>query len=185
MTEQGLGTCYLGGQGVASAGHKIMATLSGSSLDWKEYPGDPSAKSATATATLAQGASGPIPGTSNLIAVPDSFVATWKGSGHESSPSGDFAITMTIRAGQVGQVVGHIDRPTLNCKYDLVLDKATTQSIILTEQGLGTCYLGGQGVASAGHKIMATLSGKSLDWKEYPGDPSAKSATATATLAMS
>jgi hypothetical protein len=109
--------------------------------------------------------------------VPDGFLAIWKGTGHQSIPSVDFAITLTMRGGQVGETVGRMERPTLNCGADLVLDKATSQALTLTEQG-GGC---GQGVG--GNKIVATLNGSSLDWKEYQGDPSANSAIGTATLA--
>ena len=170
---------------MAGNGYKILASLSGSSLGWKEFASDPSAinPTASASATLAQGSSGAIPGTSNLIAIPDADIGTWKGSGHAFSPSVDFAITMTIRAGQVGQVVGEIDRPTLGCKQDLILDKATTQSITLTEQG-GFCSVSAGQVAGNGYKILASLSGSSLDWKEFPGDPSAGNASATSTLTM-
>ena len=171
MTEQG-GGC---GQGVG--GNKIVATLNGTSLEWKEYQGDPSAGSAIGTALLAHGTSGTISGTENLIAVPDGFVATWKGTGHQSIPSVDFGITLTLRGGQIGETVGHMVRPTVNCEADLILDKATSQTITMAEEG-GGC---GQGVG--GYKIVATLNGNSLDWKEYQGDPSGSSAIGTATLA--
>jgi hypothetical protein len=171
MTEEGAGC----GQGVG--GNKIVATLNGTSLEWKEYQGDPSAGSAIGTAFLAKGTSGTISGTSNLIAVPDGFVATWKGTGHQSIPSVDFAITLTLRGGQIGETVGHMVRPTVNCEADLILDKATSQTITMAEQGAGC----GQGVG--GNRIIATLDGNSLDWKEYQGDPSGSSAIGTATLA--
>jgi hypothetical protein len=180
LTELGGGgVCVAGGQGVG--GTKIVATLNGTSLDWKEYQGDPAASSAIANATLATGTSGSIPGTSDLLSVPDGYVGTWKGTGHEASPSADFAITLIIRAGQVGETVANMNRPTLNCQADLILDKSTTQAITLTELGGGgVCVAEGQSVG--GTKIVVSLSGTSLDWKEYPGDPSSTSATATATL---
>ena len=180
LTEQGA-TCWVGGQRSAYAGSKIVASLGGAALDWKEF-WDPLASSASAVATLAQGSSGAIPGTSNLIAIPNAYAGTWKGSGHAFSPAVDFAITMSLRAGQVGQLVGEIDRPTLGCKQGLILDKATTQSITLTEQG-ATCWVGGQRSAYAGSKIVASLGGAALDWKEF-WDPLASSASAVAMLSI-
>jgi len=171
MTEQG-GGCA---QGVG--GSKIVATLNGTSLAWKEYQGDPSAGSAIGSAVLAQGTSGTIPGTSTLLAVPDGFVATWKGTGHQSIPSVDYAITLTLRGGQIGETVGHMVRVTVNCEADLILDKATSQTITMTEQG------GGCAEGVGGNKIVATLNGDSLDWEEYQGDPSGSSAIGTAKLA--
>jgi hypothetical protein len=184
MTEQGGAYCYANGQGVAPPGSKVVASLSGTALDWKEFAADPSSSSATATATLAQASSGPIAGTSNLLAVPASYVGTWRGSGHQFLPSADFAITMTLQPGQIGAVVGSLDRPTLGCQKDLLLDKATTRSITMTEQGGAYCYADGQGVAPPGSKIVASLSGATLDWKEFAADPSSSSAAATAILAQ-
>jgi hypothetical protein len=185
MTEQGGGGCYANGQGVSPSGSKLVATLTGTTLDWKEFATDPSSSSAAATAVLAQGSSGPIAGTSNLLAVPDSYVGTWKGPGHVFLPSADFAIAMTIQPGQIGTVVGSLDRPTLGCQRDLILDKATDQSITMTEQGGGGCYANGQGVSPSGSKLVATLSGSTLDWKEFATDPSSSSAAATGTLVKS
>ena len=148
-------------------------------MSWNEYQADPSSENAMASASLSQASSGAIPGTSNLLALPDGYAGTWKGSAHEISPPADFAITMTMQAGQIGTVVGHIDRPSLggSCQQDLILDKATDQSITLTENG-GYC-----GAVAAGTKIVASLSGASMSWSEYQADPSSGNPMATATLA--
>jgi hypothetical protein len=171
MTENG-GYCSIG------QGAKIVASLSGASVGWSEYQTDPSTGNPIATATLSQASSGTVPGTSNLLTVPDGFVGTWKGSAHENIPPADFAIIMTIQSGQVGSKVGHIDRPSLGggCQQDLILDKATAQSITMTENG-GYCSIG------QGAKIVASPSGASMDWQEFQTDPSAGSPIATATLA--
>jgi len=171
LTEHG-GGCS---QGIG--GNKIVASRSGASIQWKEYQADPSTSSAIGTALLAQGTSGTIPGTSTLLAVPDGFVATWKGTGHQSIPSVEFAITLTLRGGQIGETVGHMVRVTVNCEADLILDKATSQTITMTEQG------GGCAEGVGGNKIVATLNADSLDWEEYQGDPSGSSAIGTAKLA--
>ena len=173
LTENG-GYC-----GVVAVGTKIVASLSGASMSWNEYQADPSSENAMASASLSQASSGAIPGTSNLLALPDGYAGTWKGSAHEISPPADFAITMTMQAGQIGTVVGHIDRPSLggSCQQDLILDKATDQSITLTENG-GYC-----GAVAAGTKIVASLSGASMSWSEYQADPSSGNPMATATLA--
>lgn len=180
LTEQGGGgTCVADNQNVT--GSKIVVTLHNGTLDWKEYQGEPASSSAISTAILGQGASGPIAGTSNLVAVPDGFLGTWRGTGHEASPSGDFAITIIIRVGQVGETVANMQRPTLGCGADLVLDKATTQAITLTELGGGgTCVVANQNVT--GSKLVLTLNGSSIDWKEYNGDPSTNPGIASATL---
>jgi hypothetical protein len=180
LTEQGGGgTCAVGNQNVT--GSKIVLSLHNGTVEWKEYEGDPSSSSATSTAILGQGASGPIAGTSTFLGVPDAFLGTWRGTGHESSPSADFAITIIIRVGQVGETVATMDRPTLGCNANLTLDKATAQSIVLTEQGGGgTCAVSNQNVT--GSKLVLILTGTSIDWKEYPGDPSTNPAIASATL---
>jgi hypothetical protein len=84
-----------------------------------------------------------------------------------------------MQAGQIGTVVGHLDRPSLDgrCQQNLILDKATSQSITLTENG-GYC-----GAVAVGTKIVASLSGASMSWNEYQADPSSGNPMATATLA--
>ncbi len=174
LTENG-GYC-----GAVAAGTKIVASLSDASMSWNEYQADPSSGNPMASAILTQASSGAIPGTSNLVALPDGYAGTWKGSAHEISPSSDYAIIMTMQAGQIGTVVGHIDRPSLggSCQQDLILDKATSQSITLTENG-GYC-----GAVAAGTKIVASLSDASMSWNEYQADPLSGNPMATATLAM-
>jgi hypothetical protein len=174
LTENG-GYC-----GAVAAGTKIVASLSDASMSWNEYQADPSSGNPMASAILSQASSGAIPGTSNLVALPDGYAGTWKGSAHEISPSSDYAIIMTMQAGQIGTVVGHIDRPSLggSCQQDLILDKATSQSITLTENG-GYC-----GAVAAGTKIVASLSDASMSWNEYQADPLSGNPMATATLAM-
>jgi TIR domain len=164
LTEQGY--CNM-------AGAKIVASLSGASMGWKEFQTDPSSENPIASSILSQAGSGPIPGTTDLLAVPDGYAGTWKGTAHEINPSTDFAIILTIQTGQVGTKVAHIDRPSLGCQQDLILDKSTTQSITLTEQGY--CNM-------AGAKVVASLSGSSIDWKEFQTDPSSGNPIATATL---
>ena len=154
-------------------GTKVVASLSGGTMDWKEFQTDPSSGNPIATATLTQASSGSIRGTSDLLAVPDGYLGTWKGTGHEISPSADFAITLTLQAGKIGTKVGTSDRPTASCQQDLTLDKATSQSITMTENGY--CTL-------PGTKIVASLNGSSIDWKEFQGDPSSGNPVATATL---
>jgi hypothetical protein len=172
MTESG---SYCGN---VASGTKIVASLNGASMDWNEYQTDPSAGNPIAAATLSQASSGSIPGTSNLLALPDAYVGTWKGSVHEITPPADFAIVMTLQAGQIGSKIGHIDRPSLggSCQQDLILDKATTQSITMTESG---SYCGN---VASGTKIVASLSGASMDWNEFQTDPSAGNPIATAAL---
>ncbi len=179
-TAQSITLTENGGSCSVAQGTKIVASLSGATMGWNEYQGDPSSGNPIASATLSQGSSGAIPGTPDLLAVPDGYAGTWKGSAHEINPASDFAITMTIQTGQVGTVVGHIDRPSLGayCQQDLILDKATDQSITLTENG-GSCSV------AQGTKIVASLSGGSVDWNEYQGDPSSGNPIATATLATS
>jgi TIR domain len=174
LTENG-GYC-----GAVAAGTKIVASLGDASMSWNEYQADPSSGNAMASAILTQASSGAIPGTSNLVALPDGYPGTWKGSAHEISPSSDYALIMTMQAGQIGTVVGHIDRPSLggSCQQDLILDKATSQSITLTENG-GYC-----GAVAVGTKIVASLSGASMSWNEYQADPLSGNPMATATLAM-
>jgi len=89
---------------------------------------------------------------------------------------------MTIQTGEIGTVVGNIDRPTLGCKVDLFLDKATSQAITLTERFAPQtgCFVSGQSVA--GTKIVASVSGTTMDWKEFQGDPSSGNPIATAML---
>lgn len=173
LTENG-GYC-----GAVAAGTKIVASLSDASMSWNEYQADPSSGNPMASAILSQASSGAIPGTSNLVALPDGYAGTWKGSAHEISPSSDYAIIMTMQSGQIGTVVGHIDRPSLggSCHQDLILDKATSQSITLTENG-GYC-----GAVAVGTKIAASLSGASMSWNEYQADPLSGNPMATATLA--
>jgi len=173
LTETG-GYC-----GAVAAGTKIVASLSNASMSWNEYQADPSSGNPMASAILSQSSSGTIPGTSNLLALPDGYAGTWRGSAHEISPSADYAIIMTMQAGQIGTVVGHLDRPTLDgrCQQNLILDKATSQSITLTENG-GYC-----GAVAVGTKIVASLSGASMSWNEYQADPSSGNPMATATLA--
>ena len=172
MSESG-GSCSIG------QGTKIAASVSGASLSWKEYQGDPSSSNPIATATLSRASTGSIPGTSNLLALPNGYVGTWRGSAHELNPSTDFAIIMTLQPGDIGTKVGTINRPSLGgyCQQDLILDKATTQSIALSESG-GSCSVG------QGTKVLASLTATTVGWNEYQGDPSSSNPIATATLSQ-
>jgi hypothetical protein len=142
----------------------------------------------------------PIPGTAvgptmppaalgNSLDLPTALVGTWKGTAHESSPSGDFAVVLALRPGQVGSVIGQIDEPTLgNCHFILKLDKVTGQSIQATEDhdpnsSSYNCYINGVAISSAGNtRMSASLSGTSIEWKEAYGTSLSDSPTATATL---
>jgi hypothetical protein len=119
--------------------------------------------------------------------LPAALVGTWKGTAHESNPSGDFAVVVTLRAGQVGAVVGQIDKPTLNCHVILKLDKVTGQSIEVTEDydpnSLSVCYINGVAISDARNtRMSASLSGNSIEWKEAYQTSLSDSPTATATL---
>jgi hypothetical protein len=164
-------------------GTKIVASLGSATMGWKEFQADPSSGNPIATATLATASAGPIPGTTDLLAVPDGYAGTWKGSAHEITPPVDFGIVMTIQSGQIGTKVGHIDRPSVNCQQDLILDKATDQSLTLTEQYGPGSYCA-QSVA-LGIKIVIDRTGASMDWKEFQADPSAGNPIASATLGSS
>jgi hypothetical protein len=143
----------------------------------------PSASTPSTPTPGTGGPTTPLTSSPSSLDLPAAFVGTWKGTGHEFSQNVDFAVTVTLRSGQVGSVVGDIDRPTMSCHLGLVLDKVVGQSIEGTEAastGNGICGpSGGQRFAEAGTKMSLSLRGASLDWSEKY---ESTSPTATGTL---
>jgi hypothetical protein len=153
--------------------------------------GQPSATGPPPTRVSTPGeSSGPTssPAPANSLDLPTAMVGTWKGTGHHYSPAADFAIIMTLRSGQVGSVIGQIDRPTLgNCHQLLKLDLVRGQSIEATEaydpaNSNANCYGAGALIATEGAKVTASIRGNSLEWTETYPTFQASSPTAVATL---
>ena len=68
--------------------------------------------------------------------LPDSFVGTWQTPGYVNQPntSAKYKATMTLRGGRVGDKVGEIVYPGLECRGELTLEKADRSAVVLTEQ---------------------------------------------------
>ena len=79
-------------------------------------------------------------------AVPDQFIATWSGRGVQENPYGEWAVTISITGGEVGEIVGTSEYPEESCGGNLVLQEVTADSIVMREQltyGQETCADGG------------------------------------------
>jgi hypothetical protein len=150
----------------------------------------PAATSSQSVATPSEAPATAAP--TNLLSGPTAYVGTWRGSAHASGPPADFAVIVTIQGGQVGSIVGTVDRPSLSCRLSLRLDKATNQLITLSEttdpaNDNTVCRSGALLIANRDRsKVVVVLSGNSLDWRDFEnGDVNGTAPTATATLTKS
>jgi hypothetical protein len=74
-------------------------------------------------------------------------------------------MVVTLRKGQVGDLVGEYNYPTIGCNGMLALDAVAAKSATFTQKPTGIrasveCYA---------VQIVASVSGDSMDWKFYWG----------------
>jgi hypothetical protein len=69
------------------------------------------------------------------------FVGSWRGTGEQSDePGRSWSIAATIAPGRVGDVVGTITYPSLQCGGDLELRSVSADSLVVREHiAFGTC----------------------------------------------
>ena len=177
---------------IAGMGSVVVAVVAGHPLavGGISVQRQPAATSSQSVATPSEAPATAAP--TNLLSVPSAYVGTWRGSAHASGPPADFAVIVTIQGGQLGSVVGTVDRPSLGCRLSLRLDKATNQSITLAETSdpggaYAFCRAGGQTMASPDRsKVVVALSGSALDWRDFEnGDIAGTAPAGTATLTKS
>ncbi|WP_086818876.1 Vps62-related protein [Allokutzneria sp. NRRL B-24872] len=68
--------------------------------------------------------------------LPESFVGTWQTPEFVNQPgsTAKYKARMTLRGGRVGDKVGEIVYPGLECKGELTLEKADRSTVVVTEQ---------------------------------------------------
>ncbi|WP_030431827.1 Vps62-related protein [Allokutzneria albata] len=68
--------------------------------------------------------------------LPDSFAGVWRSLGYVNQPTttAKYTATMTLRGGRVGDKVGEIVYPGLECRGELTLAKADRSAVVLTEE---------------------------------------------------
>lgn len=89
---------------------------------------------------------------------PIDYISDWTGFGKQNN-AGEWQIDMTIYGGEIGQVIGTIDYPSLKCGGTLMLKEVDINYIIIEEKlqyGLWKCVDRG--------KIKLTLAGEVIDF---------------------
>jgi hypothetical protein len=102
----------------------------------------PASAVTSGSATEAASSGQPTPAPPSTTAVPNDFIATWSGRGVQENPYGEWAVTISITGGGVGDVVGTSEYPEESCGGNLILQEVTADSIVLLEQltyGQQTC----------------------------------------------
>jgi hypothetical protein len=142
----------------------------------RSYLTQPDSPSATATLVPPQ-ASGSLQ-QDFLLQVAAVFVGDWTGPVNPSSASGSFfAATLHIKGGGVGAVVGTFELPTERCTGELLLDKATKNSIYLTMSAMNGSYYG---FYPGWHMLLSIDNASStVTLRSYLTEPDSPSATAT------
>lgn len=109
------------------------------------------------------------------------FVGSWKGTGEQSDHPGEWTISATIAGGSVGQVVGTIAYPSLQCGGDLVLRRAARDAMELREHiTYGDCV--NQGIVTLGVRPGGWLA---FGWRTEDGTLTARGQLAPARAAPS
>jgi hypothetical protein len=109
---------------------------------------------------------------SNVIT--PNFVGVWSGNnGVQSNPSRNFTMRLTLNAGEIGQIVGSIEYPSLACGGELTLSTISSNSLTLNENiTFGSCVRNG----------IITLSVTNNGSLSYQWRTTIASSTATADL---
>lgn len=86
------------------------------------------------------------------------FVGSWKGTGEQSDePGRSWSIAATIAPGRVGDVVGTIAYPSLQCGGDLELRSVSADSLVVREHiTFGSCV--DLGIVTLGYRRPGILS---------------------------
>lgn len=118
-----------------------------------------------------------IPQSSAGLQVPQAFVGAWVGTVQRYNGD-DYAESLTIQAGALGDTVGAVNLPTLSCRGQFKLDKVDDHSLTVRESEIS----GGHYCWSDHVLVLVLTSTGTLSMTEYYSGPSDSSSFATAIL---